>query len=96
MIDIEMYFVQNILPLIAKYKHNHIVVDSNNNEYYYSLNIGYDNSFCGTIYNHQDEEKEENIVGLFIGNRAVFFDDKLKSEETYFIHYCSINILFEK
>ena len=87
MIDIEMYFVQNILPLIAKYKHNHIVVDSNNNEYYYSLNIDYDN---------QDEEKEENIVGLFIGNRAVFFDDKLKSEETYFIHYCSINILFEK
>ena len=84
---IEMYFVRKVLPLIVKKKHNHIVVDSNNNEYYYSLNIDYDHNFCVTIYNHPNDENEENIVGLFIDLIPTFFDDTLKGEEACRVHY---------
>jgi hypothetical protein len=76
-INIEEYFIHCIQPLLLKHKHNHIVVNSENKEYYYHLNfqpyprgLTTDKAF---IYNDKDDEQLSAVVGIFDGKTPIFF-----------------------
>jgi hypothetical protein len=76
-INIEAYFIHYIQPLLLKHKHNHIVVDDENKEYFYNLHyqpyprmLTTDKAF---IYNDKDDERLSAVVGIFNGKKPSFF-----------------------
>ena len=79
-INTEEHFMKTVKPLLETHKHNHIVTDAENQEYYYRLiynpyprGLTTDKAF---IYSDKDNESLNAVVGIFDGDHPIFFKKK--------------------